>query len=382
MANGFRGNGQNSGDRFGRIPTTQIIEKREENVQSAVKNPIAQARHLALGWAGLVLSIILALLSLGPVVFWLATFVVSAATFLWFLLQAARTEYVNEKGSHIGVTPSEALAGFLVSALVGFIAWSLWQVLASVAVDIVLPHWLASWLPNLTALASLIGMIFSLAYIVHLEPAFLQELLYRSPAIEQSLGNLISQTEAPWHVGRIQKPTRPLPPQTVDIRIEHIDENDNVKPGLFSELIPSPYTYDQLVQIAKTVTTDGISEDLLCGNGKPFPGGAGGRKDLAEFKQIIEQRNWGEEKVEGSPTQGHKLTKLGENVFHRIAGTTPPHREVTKTDAEIDLHERTNERTDAVSAESGQDMKEMIETHPDGEPDEWSGELPTPDGEW
>jgi len=215
MANGFRGNGQNSGDRFGRIPTTQIIEKREENVQSAVKSPIAQARHLALGWAGLVLSIILALLSLGPVVFWLATFVVSAATFLWFLLQAARTEYINEKGSHIGVTPSEALAGFLVSALVGFIAWSLWQVLASVAVDIVLPTWLASWLPNLTALASLIGMIFSAAYIVHLEPAFLQELLYRSPAIEQGLGNLISQSDAPFWT-KIQKPTaRPSLPRPI-----------------------------------------------------------------------------------------------------------------------------------------------------------------------
>jgi len=209
VANGS--DGQNGGV-FGRIPTTQIIEKRTDSTRSAVKDPVAQARHLALGWATLVLSIILAILSFGQAIFWLAAFVVGVSTFLWFLLQAARTEYIIEgKGTRVGIAPSEALAGFLVSALVGGVAWSLWMVVSTVAIDIPLPDWAATWLPNLAALGSLLGVVFSAAYIIHLEPAFLQELMYRSPAIEQGLGNLISQTDPPWHAGRIQKPARPLP---------------------------------------------------------------------------------------------------------------------------------------------------------------------------
>ncbi|MFH1634305.1 MAG: hypothetical protein ABIG63_09905 [Chloroflexota bacterium] len=273
------GNGQNSGDRFGRIPTTQIIEKREETVQSAVRNPVAQARHLALGWATLVLSFILAMLSFGPAVFWLATFVVSAATFLWFLLQAARTEYVNEKGSHIGITPSEALAGFLVSALAGFIAWSLWRVLALVAVDIVLPAWLASWLPNLTALASLIGTIFSTAYIIHLEPAFLQELLYRSPAIEQGIGNLVSQEKAPWYAGRVQRPPTSLPkpiPQWGLPTAARVAPTDKGR-----ENTQVPNGNDNSIEAAASASS--ISKGIF----EAPSGGIRYRQDLAEFVQAV-----------------------------------------------------------------------------------------------
>ena len=273
-------NGNGGGGVFGRIPTTQIIEEREENVQSAVKNPVAQARHLALGWATLVLSSILAMLSFGPAVFWLATFIVGTATLLWFLIQASRTEYIIEgKGSRVGVAPSEALAGFLVSALVGGIAWSLWQVLSFVSVDITLPDWLASWLPNLTALGSLVGLVFSARYIFALEPAFIQELLYRSPAIEQSIGNLISQEKPPWYVGRVQRPPTSLPkpiPQYGLPTAARVAPPDNGREN---------------AQVAEgddnRFEADAIASSVSSGIFQAPSGGIRYRRDLAEFVQAV-----------------------------------------------------------------------------------------------
>jgi len=345
----MNGRGTDSNGVFGRIPQTQIIEKRTDSTRSAVKDPVAQARHLALGWATLVLSLISAILAFGSIIFWLAVLIVSLSTFLWFLWQASRTEYITEDGTQVGVAPAELIAALLLSALAGGIAWSLWKVVSVIIIAVTLPPWLASWLPQVAALGSLLGVVFSAAYIVHLEPAFLQELMYRSPAIEQGLGNLISQKDTPFWVGR--RPSRPLPdptPSYTDLRIMYTEENGDPKAqGLHSENITLLYPPPQLRKIAQVITTDGISERTLCGsNGKPFPGGAGGRLALDEFKVVLQGRKWGRQKIDGSPTQGFILTKLGENVFHGLAGTTPPHRQTSvESGQNVGLDERTNART-------------------------------------
>ena len=361
MANGFRGGNGNIGITRDQRTPAEVSRKETGGWVMDFKIPVAMAAVLGIGsmllfWAGM-----WAIRAMGRGGFWFVAAIMSGAHLGYVIWMAAK--YDNETLANTVGT------GLLVSLLTGWFALAVDRVLFLYALQA-------------AQVAPFVGL---LVFLVMIAVRFVQDLaLFGSPFVEKAIGDTISAEKAPWpFAGLGQKPTRPLPNE-VNLRVVYTDENNKDRSGLHSLTTPFPYPDTQLRQIASIITTDGISESALCGsNGKPFPGGTGGRQALAEFKLVLQERNWGKEKVEGSPTQGFILTKLGENVFHGLTGTTPPHREVTETDAGAALDERTNGRTDVVPAESGQDMEEM---HPDeqtdGEPDEWSGELPTPDGEW
>lgn len=169
----FRSGGELEIERGRRVPA-QIDEKRKAGLALDVGVPLLQALLLALIFTGMIISGIYTLKVFGKDIYWIGVFIWGFGTFIWFLAQATRTTYIDERGEHIGILWTEALTGVIVSLLVGLICYSLWR-----AMD---PH-KSTW----EAAKKLAPLVFFGSFFPFLFAAFMQELLYRSPFFEQHM---------------------------------------------------------------------------------------------------------------------------------------------------------------------------------------------------
>jgi hypothetical protein len=173
----------------------EITEERKAGVALDVRVPVLQARWAAFALACVIASSLAAIVALGPVAFWVAAFIVSASAFLWALLLASTWED--------GITLLDIGGAFALALLAGFAAWCLAQVATFVGFDL---SGFPLWVRKASAVASLVALVFSLAFYVHVEVAFAQELaLFRSPFVEKAIGEILT------HHGKRWRPPRPQP---------------------------------------------------------------------------------------------------------------------------------------------------------------------------
>lgn len=198
-------------ERSTRVP---IQEERRAGRELDVRVPVSQARWAALSIALLVVSFLFAAFAFGPAVFWAVTFIVGATTYIWLLIQARRWEE--------GIVPIDVLTGFLLTLLVGFVAWSLWRVLSLIA-----PGWdLPAWAVKVQAWVAILSLVFSVSFFLHIELAFSQEMAYRSPFFEQYIFKAIG--EILEFRGKRPRPKRQ--PVAIYDRGRRVGDDDGRKP--------------------------------------------------------------------------------------------------------------------------------------------------------
>jgi len=159
----------------------QVDEKRTAGRTLDVGVPVAQARWVSVALTALVASCLWLIVAWGPTVFAIVVFIFGTTTFIWFLIQASRWES--------GVTVLEIFNGVLLTLCCAGIGWSLWKLTSQLVPTMTLPDWLA-WLPLMSRWMSLLSVVFSLAFFLHLELAFVQELAQRSPFQEKAIWNV------------------------------------------------------------------------------------------------------------------------------------------------------------------------------------------------
>ena len=168
----------------------EVEELRRAGVSLDVLVPVAQSRWAALSIAMLIASFIWCVIALGPMVFWATAFIVGLTTYIWFLRQAARFEYETEEGEwERRVTAGDVVTALLLTLLIGFVAWSLWRVISFLAPELEL----SPMVRKVQALLSLLSLIFSVSFFIHLELAFIQELAQRSPFQEQFIWEAVGE---------------------------------------------------------------------------------------------------------------------------------------------------------------------------------------------
>ena len=169
-------------DRDRKAPA-EVEEKRTAGKRLDVDVPISQARWSALAWVFLVASFLACIKTLGAVIFWGAVFIVGLANFIWFMVQASKWMDIDDDGNeHNALTPTVIFTGTLKTLFFGLVAWSLWRVSTFLTPELGLPDSITdtvAWImaTKIPAILSLLSLIFSVFFLLHIEPAFIQELL-------------------------------------------------------------------------------------------------------------------------------------------------------------------------------------------------------------
>lgn len=284
------------------------------------KIPLAMAAVLGFGSMLLFWALMWAIRAMGRGGFWFTAMVVTGGHGLYIIWMAAK---YDDK-----TTTMTTVSALAVSLLTGWFTLCVDQVLFMYAFQAV-------------QVAPFVGLLVFLAMIA---VRYVQDLtLFGSPFIEKAIGAVMESKDAPWYAVRRPAP-RPLPPDRIQVDVAH----SSATGARQHNVVELPFTGVELETAAAIIINGGgITEAALCGsNGKPFPGGKTGRARLREFKEILTIRKWGQDKVEGSPTQGFILTPLGIRIFSKLAKVAPPHSPKTpETNAGEGLDERTNERT-------------------------------------
>jgi hypothetical protein len=178
----------------------QVEERRVEGKAQGHDLPKIQARSSAVILTLFVASFISFLIAMGPALFWLTTSVFGLTTLIWCLRQARQWEFQDETGNWYSPSVPALAVGVFATLLLGLVAWSVQRVLGYFTPEIEWSGFVARAVEFLTHVkahiwGSFLAFVFFFAFFLHLEPAFLQELLYRSPFFEQyvfeALGDLI-----------------------------------------------------------------------------------------------------------------------------------------------------------------------------------------------
>jgi len=226
MPNGGTGNGggyggDNGGGMFGRRPPAEVHEERKAGEALDYRLVIKQARAVSLALAFAFLSAILAVIALGPALFWGVAGVVSLTSMIWWMRQEVRLERAAMRGEEIeqGINFLSIASSVAIALLTAFVAWCFWRVAGYMVPEIHMPEWWdgSFWqraLVSVTRLGSLLSLIFSIWYFIHLEIPFGQEAIQRSPMQEQFIWQAIGKILETWGVAAVRRP-RPRNPVIV-----------------------------------------------------------------------------------------------------------------------------------------------------------------------
>ena len=322
------------------VEARKIVEVSQE---TEVKIVVAQSRQVSFALALFLVTVLLAAPILGNGVYWTATFILAATTFLWFLRQASTTSYTRNNGEVVGVAPEEVIAGVLLALLGGFVAAALQKVLAMIGLSVTWP-WRYEWLRGTVRALELIAIPVTFSYWAHLELRFSQEAFFASDFIEQALSLLITMVEAPWWRKERQQRRQadPLPQEVT--RIEWVERRDG-------GALKSEAKMDFPLPRAKLQT---LARHVLSGEAFSEPG----LKGVLSRTEFVKARDWAiapargfvREVTPGNPRKGVVWTAKGKALLRGFAPEYqkppppyPPHP--SPTGAGSVASERTNERT-------------------------------------
>jgi len=107
----------------------QVEEKREAGRSLDVDVPRMQANIVSVAAARILASIILAIVTFGPMVFWGIAFAIGLTTFIWYMVQARKWVDVDANGTeHNCLDLGAMVRGAFLTMFVAFLAWCLWRV--------------------------------------------------------------------------------------------------------------------------------------------------------------------------------------------------------------------------------------------------------------
>jgi len=198
------GNGRQIDIDKDRKAPAEVEEKRTAGKRLDVDVPISQARWSALAWVSLVASFLTCIKAMGPVIFWCVVFIVGLANFIWFMVQANKWTDVDDNGNEYStLTPQVIFTGALKTLFFGLVAWSAWRVSTFLTPELGLSDGVANtiaWImaTKVPAVVSLLWVVFSVFFLLHIEPAFIQELLQRSPFQEQFIWSAVGAIIEHW----------------------------------------------------------------------------------------------------------------------------------------------------------------------------------------
>jgi len=232
--NGGGFGGDNGGGMFGRRPPAEVHEERRAGEALDYRLVIKQANAVSWALAFMLLSVILAVVALGPVLFWGMAGVVSLTSTIWWMRQEVRLERAAARGEEIekGINFLSIASSVAIALLTAFVAWCFWRVAGYMVPEVHMPEWWGGsfWqraLTSIVRLASLIWLIRSIWYFIHLEIPFGQEAIQRSPLQEQFIWQAIGKILETWGVAAVR---RPRPRDPILLR-ENRPSGGNGRPG-------------------------------------------------------------------------------------------------------------------------------------------------------
>lgn len=173
-----------------RGPQTPIEEEKQFNRENEFEVPKLQSRAVSWAAARMVPVLVLLIAAWGPIVFYVVSAVIGTMVFAWWLFRAAFKEYVDDDTGQVfaGVAREDMITGLLIALTPAVITWLAAQAIKYAVPVLPVPEqWsLVWWAWRYGAPILLLGVLVYCLWDFSLRAvAFVQELTYRSPFMEQ-----------------------------------------------------------------------------------------------------------------------------------------------------------------------------------------------------
>jgi len=276
----------------------ELEEKTVVSRETEYNIPFLQAAALGIGVALTLAAFLWLLAAWGERAFYIATVISGTANLVWVLYCAWAFEG--------GIRWHDVTAAIVAALFTGILAFCLWGVVSYLAPEAHFSRW--------QALVSLLVFACVGTTTLFLLPAFVQELLQRSPFQEQAIwGAVFSWLKKPEDVPS-------APPQEVIHRTQI--ELTRHKPGgaLRQDIfdLPARITPEQMEQVAQRWLGGwAFSEISMAGRERPLSSGRGGQ--FEQLRDVLIDKGLAKWVDESAHTQGVEITDDGKRVFEEYA---------------------------------------------------------------
>lgn len=276
----------------------ELEQKTVVSRETEYKIPFLQALALGVGVALTLGAFLWLLAAWGERAFYIGTLISGIANLIWILRRADEFED--------GINLSDIVAAIMVALFTGALFFCLWGIVSYLAPAAHFARW--------QAVVSLLVFVAVGATTFFLIPAFIQELLQRSPFQEQAIWGAVFT----W----LKKPEDILsaPPQEVihrtQIELTRRRPGSGLRQDIFD--LPARITPEQMEQVARRWLGGwAFSEMCMAGKERPLSGGRGGQYE--QLRDVLIDKGLAKWVDENAHTLGVEITDEGKQVFEEYA---------------------------------------------------------------